>query len=204
MTWAGESETATSGLYVFTDDGSPEILAGSGVQLVGWDNGRPVYKQPNLNDLLNVNANPNVGDFLEFDGSEWVAGVASGVGGPSCFATGLLDTITTGSQIFVTIPGMTLNPLAGNWHCFFSATGSHNKNGQFAQVAIFANGVQLMESTRELGGQSANRGNFNSQALVATTGEALEVRWLQSSAAGGGPLATIFERLFIIVECEIQ
>jgi hypothetical protein len=204
MTWAGESEATTSGLYVFTDDGSPEVLVGSGIQLVGWSNGRPVYKQPNLNDLLNVNANPNIGDFLEFDGAQWVAGVASGVGGPHCFATGLLDTITTGSTTYVPMPGMTLNPPAGNWHCFFGATGSHNKNGQFVQVAIFSNGVESLESTRELGGQADNRGNFNSQALIATTGEAISVQWLQSSAAGGGPLGTVFQRLFIIVECEIQ
>ncbi len=205
MTWAGESGPGGSGLMTYTSDGSPGKIVGSGVQLVGWVNGKPEYKQPDLNDLLNVNAgSPLVGEFLEWNGSAWAPGVASGTGGANCFATGLLDSITTTSLTFVAMPGMLLTPPPGNYHCLFSSTGSHNKNGAFVQAAIFANGTQLNESTRDLGGQANNRGNFNCQAVVATTGEALEVRWRQTSAGGGGPLGAVFERLFIITECEIQ
>jgi hypothetical protein len=312
MTWAGESGPVNSGLYTYTDDGSPGELVGNPGDLVMWEQGVPEFMPQasitgsaplslsqiqdvdingltagqvlkwnaasgawvassdiagsgavnaatppttdnaivrwdgttgdmiqnsnvivsdtddvttsgtvdaggynvdgiplNIDHLADVSTSgafaPSVNEFLGWNGSQWVPSTPEGQGGPRAYATGSLDTVTTSSTTFITVPDMSLLLPSGNWHVLYSSTGSHNKNGQFAIAAIFVDGVEQQESVRELGGQADNRGNFNCQALVevtAPTGALVDARY-RSSGGGGGPLASVFERLLIAVEIDI-
>jgi hypothetical protein len=189
----------------WTSDGSPGELVGSGVQLVGWENGKPIFKNPNLDDLADVNtAGAGVGDFLGWNGTGWSPNSPSGTGGAASYAASGLDTITTSATTFGQMPNMVVSGLPfGNYHALFSATASHSRNSESVIAAIFVNGVEALESEREIGGQAGNKGNLNCQALVEATGvdNTIEVRWKASTNQGQ---ATIFQRLLIATQVDIM
>jgi len=82
MTWAGESDAGNSGLYVFTDDGSPDQLVGTPGQLVSWDETGPCFvpqasitgvEPASINQIGDVDLELPAasGEVLEYDGSRW-------------------------------------------------------------------------------------------------------------------------------------
>jgi hypothetical protein len=108
-------------------------------------------------------------------------------------------TATTTSTTFVTLDSMTITPGAGTYWVTFSATGSMNKNAQQVVSIIRENGVQIAASERELGGQANNFGNFNAQGeATVAAGQAIDVYWRITSAAGGGT-GTCLERTLMVI-----
>lgn len=200
--WDGTTGDMIQNSNVIVDDGdSINLPSGSFYRI----DGVPLT----IDDLADVSTSgvdaPQPNQFLGWDGSQWRPAVPQGQGGPRAYATGAIDTVTTSSTTFTLIPDMTLILPSGNWHVLYSSTGSHNKNGQFAVAAIYVAGVIQQESVRELGGQADNRGNFNCQALVevtSPTGTLVAARF-RSTGGGGGPLASVYERLLIATEVDI-
>jgi hypothetical protein len=95
---------------------------------------------------------------------------------------------------------MSITPGEGTYVALFSASASMNKNGQTVQVAIFANGTLDTTSVRQLGGQASNIGNFKSMAeITVADGQAIDVRWLISSNAGGGQ-GTMIQRTLMLIK----
>lgn len=108
--------------------------------------------------------------------------------------------ITTTSLTFVVADGMTITPGAGTYLAWFSATGSHNKNGQAIHVSIFANGVQVPESNRRAGGQADNTSGVACMArITVVAGQAIDARWKVTSNAGGGQ-GTLNERTLVLLK----
>jgi len=213
MTWAGEAG-AQSGLFVWTNDGSPDKLTGIPGQVVIFDNNSvpKTYNQAALTGVepLSINQIGDVntfgvvtGGFLGWNGSQWVPLTPTGAGGSRAYATGSINTTATSSTTYVSVPNSILTIPSGSWHCLFSAGAGHNKNAQLVEAAIFFNGVEVIQSARGIGGQADNRGNFNVQGLVSGSG-VVEVRYRQTSGAGGGPLGTIYRRLLVINEIDIM
>lgn len=308
MTWAGESGPVNSGLYTYTDDGSPGELVGNPGDLVMWEQGIPKFMPQvsvtgsaplklsqvqdvdingltegqvlkwnaasgawlassdiagsgsvnaatppttdnaivrwdgttgdmiqnsnvivsdtddvttsgtidagaysvdgiplNIDHLADVSTSganaPAVNEFLGWNGLQWIPATPQGQGGSLCAVTGATDLITTTSTTFTVAGGMTLTPASGTYVVWFSATAAMNKNGQFVVAAIHIDGNIVLSSNRWLGGQSNNRGNFNSQARVMVDGtQTIDARWYITSAAGGGQ-GTMFERTLMVVEC---
>lgn len=214
MTWAGEN--STSGVMTFTEDGTPGNAIGSPGDILTWGDPTSIPEfvsqssitgvaPLNLSQIGDVSAvNPDVNQFLGWNGSQWAPENPQGEGGPRAYTTGAIDTITTSAILFNDVPDMTLSVPSGEWHVLFSAAASHNKNSQQVVAAIFIDGVQIEESHREIGGQANNIGNFNCQALASTTGQPVVVRWRQTSVGGGGPVATMFERSLFAIEVDVQ
>jgi hypothetical protein len=108
-------------------------------------------------------------------------------------------TTTTTSITYAALDSMTITPGAGTYWCTFSATGSMNKNAQQVLAVIRHNAVQIAETERELGGQASNFGNFNCQGeATVAAGQAIDVYWRITSAAGGGT-GTCLERTLMVV-----
>ena len=82
MTWSGESGPASSGLYTFTNDGSPGELTGAPGEVVMWEQGVADFMpQTSLTGVLpaDINQIGNVdtsgvtnGQVLKWNGSSWV------------------------------------------------------------------------------------------------------------------------------------
>lgn len=110
------------------------------------------------------------------------------------------STITTTSTTYTLATGMSITPGAGTYLAMFSASATMNKNGQTVQCAIFVNGTIDATSHRSLGGQAGNIGNFKSSCIATVAdGQAIDVRWLISSAAGGGQ-GSMDERTLILLK----
>ena len=108
-------------------------------------------------------------------------------------------TDTTTSTTYVALTNMTITPGAGTYWCTFSATGSMNKNAQQVLSIIRENGVQVTDTERELGGQANNFGNFNAQGeATVAAGQAIDIYWRITSAAGGGT-GTCLERTLMVI-----
>jgi len=213
MSWPGEAGSAMSGLYTYTNDGSPGNVSGFQDDVLLWKNGLPIFiPQPSITGIapLSINQIGDVntfgvvtGGFLGWNGSQWVPLTPTGGGGSRAYATGSIVTTATSSTTYVAVPNTTLTIPSGNWHCLFSAGAGHNKNAQLVEAAVFFNGVEVIQSARGVGGQADNRGNFNVQGLINGSG-VVQVRYRQTSIAGGGPLGTIYRRLLVIDEIDIM
>ena len=109
--------------------------------------------------------------------------------------------ITETSLTYILIPGMTLTPGAGTYFAAVSMTLAHNKSGQTASMALFANGVIVTGTQRTVGGQSGNLGNGASQCIMTVgAGQAIEARWLASSNAGGGTAEAPGSRILTLLK----
>lgn len=156
-----------------------------------------------LNDVDTSTAPPSVEDSLVWDGTNWSP---SGITIPdqdiqySNAAVGA-GTITTTSLTFVTVPSMSITPGAGTYLVLFSMTAAHNKSGQSVHGSIFANGVLVTGTIREIGGQSNNFGNFASHGIVTIAdGQTITGRWRVSSNTGGGEGSSPGSRSLIAIK----
>lgn len=101
---------------------------------------------------------------------------------------------------FAVINLMTLTPGAGTYIVLFSTSGSVSKNSRFGIFSIFANGVQVTASERQIGGQANNEGGVTCYAKVTVAdGQAIDVRWRLNSAASS-PTITITSRSLILLK----
>jgi hypothetical protein len=117
------------------------------------------------------------------------------------FEASATGAISTSSLTDVIVPSMTLTPGAGTYLVMFSMQASHNKGGQSAFATIYANGSPVAYTEREVGGQSNNKGNCASQAVVTVgAGQAIEVYWRASSNAGGGQASSPGPRVLTLLK----
>jgi hypothetical protein len=97
------------------------------------------------------------------------------------------DNVITTTQVTDVLTDLTFTPGAGTYLAMVSAEGSMNKNSQEVFASLYANGVQVADSERVVGGQANNIGNLKLQSVVTVAdAQAIDVRWRISSAAGGG------------------
>jgi hypothetical protein len=105
---------------------------------------------------------------------------------------------TTSTTDLVT--DLTLTPGVGTYLVMVSAEGSMNKNSQTVRASVYANGTQVADSERLIGGQSNNIGNFKLLTIATVAdAQAIDVRWHISSSAGGGT-GTLGARALILLK----
>jgi len=178
MTWAGEAGTDGSGLYTFTDDGSPGKLTGIETQIVMWKNNLPIFVDQ--------------ASLTVFASGAPVSAFA--VGASVSFAS------TIGAS-YTQIPDMTIvTPPSGTYICFFNSDVNADKSSREMEFAIFAGGVESIQSERRFSSQTANQ-----RGLITTAGAAItldgtqniDVRWKSVGATAlwtlGGRTLAIFK-----------
>lgn len=91
MTWAGESSVTSSGLYIFTSDGSPNELLGASGEILIWSDMPLFVSQASLtgvaplflNQVGDVSSSvPASGQALAWDGAQWTPSEVGNIDGP--------------------------------------------------------------------------------------------------------------------------
>ena len=108
--------------------------------------------------------------------------------------------IVTALDVYDVVPDMVITPGAGTYFVMFSTSASVDKNARFGLFSVFANGVQILESEREIGGQSNNRGGVFCMAFSVTVADAqdIDIRWKVNTTTGG-PVLSAVERQMILI-----
>ena len=148
MTWHGESGDSGSGLYTYTNDGSPGVLVGVENHLLAWNYGLPVFVEQAsitgvnpafLNQIGDVDVSvPVSGQFFKWNGLIWIADTLPEPPGATrvsvTFGPGLIETT---SQTPVLVPGLTVTPGAGDFLIMTGMSLTTNASGRTASRNIY-------------------------------------------------------------------
>jgi len=67
MTWAGEGGAQGSGIYIFSDDGSPGIITGEQGELIQWGSSGPTFVEAaSLTGVRGIPVGATVGPGADF------------------------------------------------------------------------------------------------------------------------------------------
>jgi hypothetical protein len=107
-----------------------------------------------------------------------------------------VDTISTTSSTFVSIPSMATTPDAGTYIVTFSGSMENDSRSKSIEVAIYANDVEVGHSKRKfIRGNQQQVAPFTCIAKVAVNGsQTIEGRWKVQSGSSG----TISERSLLL------
>lgn len=103
--------------------------------------------------------------------------------------TFVLVTSGTGDDLTFTVP------FDGDYFAIFSASGRNGSNSTELEVALFANGVQDVTTSRRHQGLADGGFSFGTVAFTALKGQVIDVRMRRSA---GGSTSTVNERDFFV------
>lgn len=146
-------------------------------------------------DTTNGNVRFNGSEFLAREAGVWrnIATV------PIVFTSGT-GALNTTSATYATVTGLTTTPAAGTYLAFYSVNVniSNNSNGD---VALFSDGNEQVETTRNIGttdtfGTSTVSGGLSAFTVLTVNGsQVVDVRFREN---GGGTL-TVTNKVFILI-----
>ncbi|RZW41016.1 MAG: hypothetical protein EX263_13000 [Flavobacteriaceae bacterium] len=157
----------------------------------------------NINHLDDVDTNttsPNVGDVLEWDGSNWVPAAPSGgcVENTEVSATSEFGITSTSMTL---ISGMTITPASGTYFVSFSSSGRGTQDNQEMRYCLFKAGTGVGHSERDMGFEANNlnedkRMTMHTQAVITVNGS----QTIEAKASTNHSQFKIFERSMTILK----
>jgi len=178
-------DTIASGDMLFVEELQEKwsrLPIGSEGQLMSPLNGLPTWQD--IEDIPGLN---EISDTISIIVA---SGASAGV-----YSVSELITVTTTSNTYVTIPGMSITPPSGTYICSFNASMQSNKSNVKVRISIFIDEVEILESER-----SATVATNNDSYIFSTAGIAevsgvneISIKWRRDSGASN-PTWTAFGR----------